>query len=332
MAPDTATFFSAVAKGSADAASAVAAFPAIERDVAAHNKATPGARLVPVYARQGTSWPTIPTPFSAAWVDADRRNAADGFLQYLRGPRGREALTAAGFRRLDGRSDGAYAADEGFRPELPAPRPVPNAASFSQIIGTWTAVQRPANALVLVDTSGSMKTPVQGTRLTRLQLMQQTANAGFGMLTNRTSIGLWQFATKLTPTTDYRVLVPFGPMAGNVGSVPRKQVLYGAVAGLRANGGTGLYDTLYAAFQSMQAAWQPDTTNVILVITDGRNEYDAGLTLTDLLARLKREARADRPIPIIGVPSGRRPTRPLCSRSRSPLAAARSWSVTRPPP
>jgi Mg-chelatase subunit ChlD len=54
----------------------------------------------------------------------------------------------------------------------------------------------------------------------------------------------------------------------------------------------------------MQAAWQPDTTNVILLITDGRNEYDTGLTLDQLLDRLQKEARRDRPLPIIGVAVG----------------------------
>jgi hypothetical protein len=54
----------------------------------------------------------------------------------------------------------------------------------------------------------------------------------------------------------------------------------------------------------MPAAWQPDTTNVVLVITDGRNESDSGLDLAGLLTRLKREARADRPLPIVGVAVG----------------------------
>jgi Mg-chelatase subunit ChlD len=117
-------------------------------------------------------------------------------------------------------------------------------------------------------------------------------------------MGLWEFSSRLTPTTDYRVLVPFGPSSASVGSVPRLQAMLASVARLRAKGGTGLYDTTYAAFRAMQAAWQPDTTNVILLITDGRNEYDTGLTLDRLLAQLQREGRPDRPLPIIGVAVG----------------------------
>ncbi len=74
----------------------------------------------------------------------------------------------------------------------------------------WASLQRQVNLLAVPDTSGSMTTPVPGTGLTRLQLLQQTATAGFGLLTNRTSIGLWEFSLRPRSATEYRRLVPFG--------------------------------------------------------------------------------------------------------------------------
>jgi Ca-activated chloride channel family protein len=308
MVPDTSIYFTALGQGpEAGSGPGVAAFPAVERDIAVHNGTKPAVGLVPVYPRQGGIVADYPYAIlTADWVDDARRAAASQFLQFALGSLGQRAFAAAGFRGPDRtiHNTGALPAEQGFQEALLAPRPIPGVEALSQIMGAWTGLQRPANTLVVLDTSGSMSDPVPGVNLTRLQLMQQTATAGFGMLTNRTSIGLWEFSTKLTPTTDYRVLVPFGPMSGSIGSVPRLRLLHESVSRLRADGGTGLYDTTYAAFRAMQAAWQPDTTNVILLITDGRNEYDTGLTLDQLLDRLQKEARRDRPLPIIGVAVG----------------------------
>src|SRR6266542_3203170 len=177
-------------------------------------------------------------------------------------------------------------------------------AAINQIIGQWTALQRAVNILVVLDTSGSMNQPVPGTPLTRLQLLQQTALAGFGLLTNQTKAGLWQFSTQLTPTSDYRELVPFGPIAVPVGGVPRLQALMGAVQSLKASGGTALYDTAYAAWKLMQSRWQPNATNAVLLITDGKNEADVGLTREQLAAKLTKEAQPDKPTAIIGIAVG----------------------------
>jgi len=242
----------------------------------------------------------------ASWVDANKRAVADRFLQYVLGSTGQKAMGAEGFRdpsrtatdapQLDG--------DRGFPAAIAAPRKTPSVEAINQIIGQWTALQRTNNILVVLDTSGSMNKPVPGTPLTRLQLLQQTALAGFGLLTNQTKAGLWQFSSKLTPTTDYRELVPFGPIAVPVNGVPRLQALMGGVQSVKAGGGTALYDTTYAAWKLMQSQWQPNSTNAVLLITDGKNEADAGLTLDQLLGLLAKENQPDKPTTIIAVAVG----------------------------
>jgi Mg-chelatase subunit ChlD len=82
------------------------------------------------------------------------------------------------------------------------------------------------------------------------------------------------------------------------------QTLIGALDGLSAGGGTGLYNTTYAAFQTMQARWEPNTANIVLLITDGKNEQSDGLTRAGLIDRLTREARADRPTQVISFAVG----------------------------
>jgi Ca-activated chloride channel family protein len=130
-----------------------------------------------------------------------------------------------------------------------------------------------------------------------MQLMQQTAVQGFATMTNRTNAALWDFSW-VPGSTEYRELVPFGAFLTPVGSTPRLAALTAAINGLHPGGYTPLYDTVYAAFHAEQQHWQPNQTNAVLLITDGANQFDRGLTLTQLLDKLGREQRADRPVQI----------------------------------
>jgi Ca-activated chloride channel family protein len=307
MAPDTATFFNEQRSQPAATTGSVAAFPAIERDVAAYDATNPANQLVPVYPRQSPIVADYPyAVLNAAWVDDVHKAIADQFLQYVLSSTGQKTLSAEGFR--DPSRSAAQApqlsAERGFQAGIATPRKDPSVTAINEIVGQWALLQRTTSIVVVVDTSGSMGLPVPGTQLTRLQLMQQTALAGFGLLNNRTRIGLWQFSSNLTPTTDYRELVPVGPMSQPVGGVPRVQALMGAVQGLKPAGGTGLYDTAYAAWHMMQGQWQPNSTNAIALITDGKNEADTGLTREELVAKLTKENLPDKPTPIIGIAVG----------------------------
>ena len=80
--------------------------------------------------------------------------------------------------------------------------------------------------------------------------------------------------------------------------------LAGAIPQLRAEGFTPLYNTIYAAFHEMQQRWEPGSTNSVLVITDGINDLDSGLTLDDLVSRLTAEQRPDKPVQVVCIGMG----------------------------
>jgi Ca-activated chloride channel homolog len=96
--------------------------------------------------------------------------------------------------------------------------------------------------------------------------------------------------------TQYRELVPFGPVNGYVDTTPRGQALAVAVPQLHAEGFTPLYETVYAAFHEIQRRWEPGSTNSVPLITDGINELNGGLTLDDLISRLTNEQSPDKPV------------------------------------
>ncbi len=308
VAESTDAFFAAQTAPAAGPDATVAAFPAMESDVAAYDSTNPVVPLAPVYSSQPVVAEYPYTVLSASWVGVIEREAAGQLLSFLRTPDARAAIGAARLRTPDHAAarPEALPAAAGFATSLGTPRPAPGPATISAVTTEWANLQRQVNLLAALDTSGSMSTPVPGTGLTRLQLLQQTATTGFGLLTNRTSIGLWDYSLRPGSASEYRELVPFGPLTGNVGSVPRGQALPAAVATVHAEGYTPLYDTAYAAFHEMQRHWQPDSSNAVILITDGVNEMngDAGLTLGELLDRLRREQRADQPVQIVTIALG----------------------------
>jgi Ca-activated chloride channel family protein len=306
-APDTATIVGRFTDPGADPATLPAAFPVLERDLAGYTAAAHPVPLVPIYPKEGTAFADFPYAILRAdWVDQTRQRIAAEFLAHLLSPAGQQAFAEASFRDPShGVPDSArLTSDRGYRVTITSVRRAPTAEGLGQLVGMWTLLQRPTNLLVALDTSGSMNDPVPNTQLTRLQLLQRAAIQGIALLTNHTVVGLWQFASALTPSTDYRELVPVGPAGENVGPVTRRQAMIGAIQRLTATGGTGLYDTVYAAYLQMQKAWQPSAQNVLVVITDGRNEDDAGLTLPDLVQRLRAAVRADQPLQFVGIAVG----------------------------
>ncbi|BCB86812.1 substrate-binding and VWA domain-containing protein [Phytohabitans suffuscus] len=284
-----------------------AAIPVLERELAAYADDAPRVPLVPVYPKEGAAYADYPfTVLRAPWVDDVRRQAAAGLLAYLQRPESHQAYEAAGFRDVDHTTGDTrlLSPDRGFQTLVAGPERTATAEALTEMLAVWGVLQRSNNALLLLDVSGSMNDQVPGTNQTRLQLIQNAAIAGAGLLNNGTVIGLWAFATDLTPTTDYRELVAPGPAGGLLGGVPRRQAVAGAVQGLRAAGGTGLYDTIGAAYDRMQKAWKPNAQNMVVVMTDGKNEDESGLSLQQLLDKLKASARPDRPLPVLAIAVG----------------------------
>ena len=101
-------------------------------------------------------------------------------------------------------------------------------------------------------------------------------------------LGLWQFGSRLAPPNDYQQLVPTGPL-----TKAQRAKLTAATAALAArNTGTGLYDTILAAYRYQQAHFQADMPNEILLFTDGVNQDDPA---SISLVRLKRDLAAADP-------------------------------------
>jgi Ca-activated chloride channel family protein len=276
------------------------AFPATERDVSEYNRNGPQVPLVALYPPEGT--PDNDHPYvvlTAPWVDSTRQQIADDFLAYLAGSHGRSAYGAEDFRPPTRVSLASLTDDRGLIPELATPpRVVSDPDTVTRTVVTWTSLRRRSTVLVTVDVSGSMNEPAGTTGRTKLQLAQQAMNKAVSLFNDQSQLGLWAFSTKQTTTTDYREVVPVGPIAS------RRATFTSAINGLKAQGATGLYDTVVAAYARAQKTWRPGQLNAIVLLSDGANLNPAGLTRAQMVSKLMSLVDKSKPIQLLTVAYG----------------------------
>jgi Ca-activated chloride channel homolog len=279
----------------------VSAFPALEQDVLNYNASNPTVPLVAVYPSNGSADADNPyLILDAPWADKSRQAAAKAFLTYARGPAGKQAFLDAGFRDANRTAGRPLLENPAFTPRIKTvPRAVLLPESVKQSMDTWTALTRPTNVLLVLDISGSMKEPVPGTGKTRMQLAKEAATSAVKLFDGDVTAGLWVFSSNLNGATDYKSLVPLGKVAD------RRDEMLTQIGKLTPTGDTGLYDTAAAAQQAVVNAYKPGATNLVVLMTDGKNDDPGGgLSLAQLQAKLSANAKTRTRVPIVTVGYG----------------------------
>ena len=285
----------------------VSAFPATEQAVLAHDAGGEVNRLVPVYPTDGIA--AADHPFlllRGSWVTAQRAQVARAFADFARGPAGRAAYGRAGFRGPDrsARAIPAAIAGTGTVAAAYRTRALPAAAQTAQALVRWRALRRPANVLAAIDTSGSMAEQAPGLPVTKLAVFQKAAAQAVTLFNARSRLGLWEFSSLLDGPRDYKQLVPARPLAARVGRVDQRALIIGTTARMRAVGNTGLYDTIDAGYRAVLRSWRADQQNILVVMTDGKNEDLAGLSLPQLVSSLRAHVNPKRPVTVILIAYG----------------------------
>jgi Ca-activated chloride channel family protein len=284
----------------------ISAVPLDEKSVWDYNRGNPsgledgGGRgkpkvpLVAVYPREGTleadhPWVVLRGP----WVGNAERRAAAGFLDYLRSETIQARFQQAGFRSAGGRPGPQITEANGLLPDQPTRVIAPPAPKVvAAILESWNAARKRSNVLGVFDISGSMKDPVPGTGLTKVELMKRAATRALRLFAPETNLGTWVFSTNLDGNRDWKELIPIGPTSARLpNGKTRREVMAAALARVQAtNGDTGLYDTTLAAFRAVKRSYAPDRINIVVLLTDGINDDPGGgIDLRTLLARLKAE-------------------------------------------
>ena len=253
-------------------------------------------------------------PTAAATADPALAGPLERVLTALTGPEADAAIAAAGLRRPDGPPPPGPAAEQ--LPEVSAaPFEVLSGHAVDHVFATWYDADRQSSLLVVVDVSGSMSEP-ESSPLIRVVADGVAALAE--EMPDGSELGLWAFASLLDPPLDYVSLLPRAPLD------PAQRDQAAAVLGALDAGasGTGLYDTILAAYLAAQEDYRSGVPNHVVVFTDGKNEDDLEtITLEQLTQSLVEVQDPERPVALTVVLFGPEPQKDLLEAALEPVEA-----------
>jgi Ca-activated chloride channel homolog len=239
----------------------------------------------------------LPTAHGAA--RADRAPALRRLHDALVGEAGLAAVQRAGLRGPDG------AAAPGTASRLPAatakPFDILGPHHVEHVFATWYPEVRRADLLMVVDVSGSMGRTAPDSDRPLIDLVRDGVTEVGKLLPDDSRIGLWEFGSRLDGANDYREVLPPGDLDKS-----QRGRLGDATAALRAQQtGTGLYDTILAAYETAQERYRGGVLSHVFVFTDGRNQDDPGsVSLEQLTERLTAAQDPQRPVALSVVAFG----------------------------
>ena len=283
---------------------AVSAVPATEQQVLAHNGSGEVSQLVPVYPADGVADADHPLlMIRGPWVTRPKQQVTQAFADFALGDAGRAAYGRAGFRSPD-RSAAAIPAAADVVAKAYRTRKLLAAPQTAAALVRWRALRRPANVLAAIDTSGSMAEPAPGLPVTKLAVFQKAAAQSVRLFNSRSRLGLWEFSSLLDGPRDYKQLVPARPLGSTVGGTDQRSLIIGAADRMKPVGNTGLYDTIDAGYRQIQRSWRADQQNILVVMTDGKNEDISGLSLPQLTSSLRAQLNPKKPVTVILIAYG----------------------------
>ena len=206
-----------------------------------------------------------------------------------------EAFAASGFRASDlAPTDKGVGKVEAL--------PLPRTDQVESLLGAWSLLSKPSRTLAVIDVSGSMQYAAGDS--SRMALTVEAAQAGQKLFPDSSALGLWAFSVGLGKGgNDHLPLVPVRRLDADVDGKTQRALMEQATAGLtgRTGGGTGLYDSVLAAYREAQDGYDPKAVNSVVLLTDGENEDPDSIGLNELLDTLESEADPDRPVVIITI-------------------------------
>lgn len=197
--------------------------------------------------------------------------------------------------------DGAPLADD---QSISSEKLLPSVAQ-NQIDATmknWNYLVVPSSVLALIEASDSMDTPFGST--TRIGLTVDVAKVSLDAFPDGARLGSWAFSTNRGPHgEDWQEMVPLRRIDAPLGEgrTHRDAILETTTVTPQTYGGSGLYDSILAAYEEASRQYNPAYYNAIVVYTDGPNEDPNSITLNQLIERIEALYDPDRQVQIIPI-------------------------------
>jgi Ca-activated chloride channel family protein len=231
-------------------------------------------RLVALYPPEGTFYSDNPfIVLDAPWVSGQERQAARAFQEFLAEEITPEEAARSGFRPADVKTKPVdpVSKKNGVDPSQPERvLGLPEPRVLDRIKDTWRQDRKPANVLLVVDTSGSMNDE------NRLPRAKQGLEAFFREVSPNDRVGLTIFSDRIQP------LVRLAPFRSN------RARLESTVGTLIANGGTALYEATTEGFDQVRRVGDRERINAVVVLSDGE-DTDSSISAEEVVRRVRAQ-------------------------------------------
>jgi len=230
--------------------------------------------LVALYPPEGTFYSDNPfIVLDAPWVSAAERAAAGRFQDFLADRIDPARAAQSGFRPADLEQEPVAPVSEENGVDPTQPERVlglPEPRVLDRIKRAWREDRKPANVLLVVDTSGSMADE------NRLERAKQGLDTFFEQVGRQDDLGLTIFSDRIQP------LIAVGPFVEN------EQEIRDTVRNLIADGGTAVWDATAEGFEQVRAEADPDRISAVVVLTDGE-DTDSGRSVEEVVETVRAQ-------------------------------------------
>jgi Ca-activated chloride channel homolog len=231
-------------------------------------------KLVALYPPEGTFYSDNPyIVLDAPWVSAAEKQGARAFGEFLADEIDPELAARSGFRPadLDEQPVPPVSKENGADPSQPERvLGLPDPRVLDRVKRTWREDRKPANILLVVDTSGSMN---DQDRLVRAKDGLETF---FREVSPNDRVGLTIFSDVIRP------VVPIAPFTQNGAQ------LRSTVERLIAEGGTAFRDATIEGVEAVRALDDEERINAVVLLTDGE-DTDSSRSIEEVVELLRSQ-------------------------------------------
>jgi Ca-activated chloride channel homolog len=243
-------------------------------------------KLIALYPPEGTFYSDNPfIVLNGPWVSAAQRQGAERFGDFLTEEVTPELAARSGFRPADLETEPVppVSKENGVDPAQPERvLGLPESRTLDRIRRAWREDRKPANVLLVVDTSGSMADE------NRLVQAKKGLETFFGEVGRQDSVGLTIFSDQIQP------LLPVKPFGQN------ERRLRDTVSNLIADGGTAVYDATIDGFEAVRADATPERINAVVVLTDGE-DTDSAASAEEAVAAVRAQGDSDNQVRVFTI-------------------------------
>lgn len=249
----------------------------------------PPEKLVALYPKEGTFWHEHPFGIvKADWVTPEQAAGAQLFTQYVLLEPQQQIIMAEGFRPVNPNVQLGFpfVPENGVTAEGPRTvLDVPPADVIISIQESWSVVKKQADIVLLMDISGSMLDE------NKIGQAQQAALRFLDEMDATNRVGLTTFSDVIeerVPLERFETV---------------RSTLSATINGLRANGGTALYDALTQVVTQLSQETDGDRIRAVVLLSDGADTASARV-LNDALRAIEASRGDLNPVIVIPVAYG----------------------------